>query len=446
MRVVSIGHPLRHASVDNHTIFNAPALLDYDAIVVDPGRVFDSIREAVESVGTHETHSGLPVANGETSTVTAGIAEALHRRRDEVVRSLGRGAVVAVFAHPQATLPEVSGFSGVDRYFFLPAPPGLGWDARLLRGGEGRECAVVDHGHPFAAVIDLLREDLLYRAYFDDRVEGFAAAAHVIARSPGGAPLAASFAVGGGTVVFLPAPREIGGDRALNLGGAIVAAMTELVGRSQAAPPPWVARVELPRLAALQATEEGARAERDAAQRALEQAEQASAELSVLRDVLWREGDLALLPPAVQCMLRLGFRESGEAHRLQCDEGDLWFEVAGSEAAVGMQPHYRLRERLDTVIAEQQRAPRGLVIANGHRLRAPDAREQQFTESLRVAAEATGYALLTAPQLFEAVRAALDGAGDELLAALRRRLLGVDGLVELDDLLASADGGEGQGG
>ena len=36
MRLLSIGHPLPDVNIDNHTIFNAPAAFDYDAIAIDP--------------------------------------------------------------------------------------------------------------------------------------------------------------------------------------------------------------------------------------------------------------------------------------------------------------------------------------------------------------------------------------------------------------------------
>ncbi len=436
VRVLSISHALRNPQVDNHTIFNAPTVFDYEAIVIDPGGVFATVREAIEGSKAHLTYSDVPVANGETTAVAAGVADVLRRRRDEFARALERGAVVAVFAYPQATLTEVSGFSGADRYFFLPAPPGLGWDATMLRGGEGRECAIVDHGHAFAPALDVLRTDLLYRAYFDDRAPGFAGAAHVIARSGGGAPVAASFAVGGGTVVFLPTPRTAAGDLSADLGGAIVEAMRSMLGRSQADPPAWLAGASLPGLAELQTAESEAHERRDSAQRELDEAERATSELSTVRDVLWREGDYALLPAVVRCLELLGFERAGEERMLRSPEGDLLLEIGASDSEVGMQPHYRLRERLDAVIAEEQRAPRGLVIANGDRLRPPASREQPFSESLRIAAEATGYALLTATELFTAASAALGETPDETLAALRRRLVTTDGLVEFDDLLA----------
>jgi hypothetical protein len=158
----------------------------------------------------------------------------------------------------------------------------------------------------------------------------------------------------------------------------------------------------------------------------------------VLRDVLWRGGDHGLRPAVLRCMTLLGFSESSGADGpvLRSSEGTLHLEVAASRETVDMTPHYRLRGRLDSVIAKERQAPRGLIVVNGDRLRAPDRREQQYEHSLRVAAEATSYALLTATELFAAARYALEGADDGALAAIRARIVETDGVVELADLIA----------
>ena len=450
MRVLSIGHPLPNPAVDNHSIFSAPTVFDYEAIMVDPGGVFDGIQAVIDASAEQFTHADVPVVNGETSAVATGIADVLRRRRDEFARALERGAVVALFTYPQATLTAVSGFSGCDRYFFLPAPPGMGWDAELLRGGEGTAAAVVDHAHPFAPVVDALRPELLYRAYFDDRAPGFAGAARVFARSAGGAPIGVQFAVGGGTVVFLPA-RKTGGSPPSALAGAVVEAMHELLGVEQAERPGWLARQELPGLVELEEEAATAGQRREAADSALEAAEQAVAELAQVRDVLWRGGEHGLLPAVLRCMTLLGFEEasddpSREPPVLRSPEGDLQLVVAASQGAVDMTPHYRLRQRLDAVIAQERRAARGVVVVNGERLSPPERREAQYEDSLRVAAESTRYALLTATELFAAARCALEGADEETLAAIRRRLVETDGPVELTDPVGEEHSGEQAGG
>ncbi|MEZ4501156.1 MAG: hypothetical protein R3C39_00820 [Dehalococcoidia bacterium] len=441
LRLLSIAHPLRNPLVDNHSIFNAPSLFDYEAISIDVGGVFDSIRQVVEGEVEHRTRSGLPIVNGESSAAATGLADLLKRRQDELQRALERGAVVTVFLHPQATLPQVSGFSGLDRYFLLPAPAGMSWDSRAVRGGEGTSAAVTDHGHPFAPVIDVLRGDLLYRAYLDDRAPGFAGHAHVIARSPGGGVVSAAFDVASGEVVFLPTPRTAGSNLSAALASAILDAMRGVLGDPRATPPAWIGGIEVAGLAEREQNAAEAREALERAQQALDAAEHARAELARVRDVLWVEGDSALMPAALRCLELLGFEPAGD-QRLQAPEGELYVEAHAIDGPVGMVPHYRLRSRIDAVIAEEGRAPRGLVVASGQRLVAPADRDEPFSSSLRVAAEATGYALITSTALFEAASAVLAGNLDtDAASTLRARLLGTDGLVDVGDLLGETPTG-----
>src|SRR5690606_17184004 len=102
-----------------------------------------------------------------------------------------------------------------------------------------------------------------------------------------------------------------------------------------------------------------------------------------------------------------------------------------------MTPHYRLRRRLDAEIAKRARPARGLVVANGRRQQKPQERSREVADALRVAAEATGYAVVTSRWLFVAAVAALEGAlTEEELTSVRRRLLETNGVVDFADLLA----------
>ncbi len=442
MRLLTIGYTLRDPRIDNHTIFNAPPILDYDAILVDPGRVLTWIRETAEATAEHKTNAGTPVVNGETTDVSAGLAELLHRRADEFARALERGAVVAVFLYPPAEVRQVSGYSGLDRYFFLPAPSGLGWDRTLIRGGEGNVAGIVDHGHAFAPAIDTLHRGLEYRAYFDDRAPGFAEHAHVIARSPGGAPVAAEFRVGAGRVVFLPWSRPPTGDRVAALGKTFVEVMAAALGDLEGAPPAWIAGFDVPGLVEREAEVARARDALERAQDALDEATANARDLGRVRDMLWAFGDHALGAAVARCLELIGFETArgtvpGEEYRVRDGQGDLLVEVWGSEEAVSMEPHYRLRSRIEAEIAGRRPVPRGLVVANGERLRAPAEREHPIADPLRVAAESLHYAVLPAPALFEAAMAALNGASTPVLASIRARLLSTDGVVDLGDLVGS---------
>jgi hypothetical protein len=442
MRLLSIGYPMPHPLIDNHTIFNAPTLFDYDAIIVDPSSMLSAIADAAEARGEHLTHSDLPVVDGETTAGSAGLAELLRRRRDEFARALDRGAIVIVFTHPQASYPGVSRFTGCDRYFWLPAPAGMGWDSSLLRGGEGTTAVIANHAHAFTPVIDSLGPDLLYRAYFDDRAHGFAAASQVFARSAGGAPIGVEFAVGSGVVVFLPARKGSGGKVGSMLAQAIVEAVQTRMGTDDAETPGWVAKHLVPGLAKREAETIAASDRLAAATAEVAEKEGTADELRRVRDVLWRGGEHSQLPAVQHCLELLGFSrwiDDGPA-RMTSIEGELHLEIAASRESVDMAPHYRLRARLDEVIERDRTAPRGLVVVNGERLKEPSLRQTPYDDALRVAAEATRYAIVTADELFSAAVSALGAADEAALAAMRTRLIETDGVATLRDLLPAAAG------
>ncbi len=434
MRVLSIGHPLPNPAVDNRTIFDAPTLFDYEAIIVDLEAVQESIREAALATAPHQTSAGVPVANGESIAGAAGLAELLSRRRDEMARALERGAVVAAYLHPTSLVTEVAGMSGLDRYFLLPAPAGMGWDAQTIRGGEGRTGAIVDHAHPFAPVVEATRRRLHYRAYLNDRAPGVAEHQRVFVRSAGGAPIGAQLPVLAGQLVLLPAIAAGSVQEAMPEAQAVVAAMREALGRvDDDRRPRWLDEQEVPGLAEREERVEEARAALERAQGAYDDARAAASELSPLREVLWRAGEQALMPAVLRCLELLGFgaREDGSGWLLTSPEGELLLESEASEREVGMAPHYRLRARADRLLEERARPARGLVVVSGHRLTEPGRREAQPGEALRVASESVGYALLAADELFAAASAALAGADAATLAGWRTRLVAADGPVAL---------------
>lgn len=443
MRILSLSHRLMNPSIDNHHIFNAPAVVDYEAIVVDVAELANTIRNAVLVKERYETYASLPVVNGEPIDGVAGIADTLRRRRDEFTRALERGAVVIVMAHPPAPISGVAGYQGLDNYFFLPAPTGLSWDRATIRGGEGTTCAIAEPDHPTADVIDTYRRDLIYRCYFDDRAPGFAGNARVIGRSEGGVPTAVEFAVLNGRVIFLPPPREAGARHLIQRESkALVTAFDDLLKRSDENAPRWLPNIEVPGLHDLDQERALRQAAVERAQAELATASGAVDDLSVLRDVLWRTGDHGLRPAALRCAEVLGFAidETRDGDPLLLDgDRQLHLVVAGSEEAVDMAPHYRLRARLDAIIERRAEVPRGLIVANGQRLTRPAERQRQIAPALRVAAESVGYAVVTATDLYDAATASLAGLSEETRAAIRTRLLNVDGIVTLDDLLRRHD-------
>jgi hypothetical protein len=436
VRLLSIGRPLPDRSIDNHSIFNAPAAFDYDCIVIDPDGVSTSIHELIDATNEHLTHADVPVVNALTGPGSPA-GEILQRRRDELVRALERGALVVVFTHPQTIITELIGFPGLDRYFFLPAPIGIRWDTALIRWGEGSNAAVVDHSNPFSRYVDEVHDDILYRAHFNESLPGFADVANVFSRSTGGAPIGVEFRVLAGKVVFLPAAHSRGGDPGRIQAAAILTAAHEMLNQPSGDPPTWVHNEVVPGLTELHSDLEEASATLERAETQRAATKQEASHLERVRDVLWTEGGHALLPAVIRCAELLGFstHENDGLFTLTSAEGRLELEVEGSIEAIGMAPHYRLRPRLDERIEKESSPARGLVVANGERLISPPERKEPIAETLRIAAEATSYGVLPAPELFSAARAVLEGLEDEVATTIRIRLFEQDGVTSLSDLL-----------
>ena len=443
MRLLSIGRPLRHRAADNHSITNAPALFDYDLIALDPAGILHQVGEVLDGSVAHHTATGLPVLNGSTTAGVLGLGELLRRRREELHRAVEHGAVVVIFTHPPAAEREVIGLPGFDRYFLIPAPSSLAWDASLLRWGEGTNGRLSDPTHPFARAFEAIRPTLRYRAYFDERATGFAGAARVFARSTGGAAIAVHFPMGAGHLVFLPTPAETGGDPAAAQASAILEAAQELLQRAaEAEPQGWSRQYVVPGLAEREAERAQAEAASQEAAERLGAARAAEAERRTLRNLVLGSGRHTLIPAIEQALRSLGFiprpddSDPGPVMRTG-DGARLYVEAEGDDGAVGMSPHYRLRARLDAVIEREGKAPRGLLVVNGHSRHDPATRAQQYSEPLRVAAESTRYAIVTGHELFAAACYALGSPEQVRLEQIRSRLIETDGVVSLADLLST---------
>ncbi len=442
MRVLSLSHRLQHPLVDNHTILNAPNIADYDAIVLDIRATAEVIRLAAQGEGSLFTHGDAPVVNGEGADGAAPLAALLDRRREEFARALERGAVVAVYLAPQSRITGVAEKQGLDRYAMLPAPMGIAWDGSTIRPSEGSRGAVVDHAHPFVRVYETYQSQLLYRAVIDDRAPGIGQHAHVFLRSVGGSAIGVDVRVSSGRLIFLPTPNNADTEWLPPLEGqAMVDAFADALALPDDEPPYWGKEMPVP---GLETQETRVRELTFAVEQATEERDMAgriAASLSRVRQVLWAGSESALTAAAGACATTIGFEVAkspdGEPIWLDVDRA-IEVVVASSDGAVGMAPpHYRLRQRLEAIMVSRVVAPRGVVVVNGQRLTRPDERSRDVGESLRVASEAVGYALITSQTLYRCALAALNGAPQERLEEIRARIASTNGLVNLDDLLSN---------
>ncbi len=437
MHVLSLGFPMPGPQVDNHTFANAPAFFDYDAMVVNPHALSQLIEEVVDASVEHATRSQERVLNAPTGPDAVALAGLLREREEQTARLLARGGLVVCFAYPNVVHDRVAGFSGCDRYFWLPAPPGLQYGEPFLRRGWGSEIIPTEHDHPFGPFVDRFRGKLAYHAYFADDARGFAGAGRVFARSAGGAAVGIELVVSQGRAVFLPPPARLPtGDARYGYSNALQDAIRHTLGlAARGKPPVWLRNYELPGLAERQSGLADARERLDEAREGLAAAEAGVDDLERYRRLLWQEGKYGLEQPVRDALALLGFRvlakDLDSPAEVEAEGGRrVLVETDASDGAVGMDGHHRLRRRLEDAIA-QGKPKRGLLIVNGYRSQEPAQREAQYDDPVRVAAESMRYCVATTTQLFHAVRAALSG-DEATAAAFRERLLTTEGVMRED--------------
>jgi hypothetical protein len=438
MRILSLGYPLPNPQVDNYSFASAPCFFDYDAVVADPEALSRLIEEVVDQTAEHATAESQPVVNGATGPLATGLAHLLLRRQTETARLLANGRCVVCLIRPDVVHHRVAGFSGCNRYFWLPAPPGLQYREPHLMPGSGQGALVTDHDHPFATYVENFRARLAYSAYFSEGIPGFAGFGRVFARSAGGAAIGVDLRVGAGRAVFIPYVRDFASADRHPVASSMVDCLRRLQGQPIEEPPPcWVGEYTLPGMADLEAASAAADEALESAQAKAVEAKARLVELDKYRRLLWQEGKFGLEAIARQALAALGYNLSDNLDEpcVLFNAGEqLLVEVEGSPAAVGMEAHYRLRRRLEEAIAAG-RPHKGLVLVNGYRLTAPESRETEYVDALRVAAESMRYCLLTTSQLFEVLRRHMEGDA-QIAQALWQRLMACEGAFDLADLPA----------
>ncbi len=436
MRILSLGCPIPNPLVDNYDWASAPAFYDYDAVIVDPGIAVSQLVLGIVDNGTaYTTHNDEPVLDGPTTDTSVGLADLLRQRRAEMQRFLAGGGLVVCMAYPDVPHPRVAGFTGCHRYYWLPAPPDRDYGPKYLLPAAGRHVSPSDYEHPFADYLDTMRDNVRYRATLAEGAEGLSETLKVIGRSPGGAAIAAEIETGGGRLIFLPAlPGNLTHSERSRIGENLIDAIRDtLLTDAEEGPPDWLEEFKLPGLVEAQRRLEQAEDRFDEAEQELTEARNEYLSAERYRRLLWQEGKYGLDLPVRDALELLGFRNAASvdepAYFLY--SGDpLLVEIEGSAGPVGMNPHYRLRERIEHRIAAGTNRGQGLIIVNGQRELPPAERTEQFEDALRVASESMRYCVLRATDLFDAVRQQIEGDFDK--AAFCRQIMETEGVLTLE--------------
>lgn len=443
MRLLVIGYPLPHPSIENYHPLTAPSFFDFDAMFIDPASFTSLAARLVSDGDAFEAFDGRPVVNAPSSASAVSAAELLRRRADETQRLLESGGTVVVMARPNAVQGGILGFEGCDRYSWLPAPAGVSWGPPILRAAEGKTVRIVAEDHAFAPILRDYRREVAYRAVFDERSPAFRQHGRVLATGGAGTAIAAEFQVAGGRVIFLPVfPNDIGSFRS-TLADRIVDAMRQLVDTTEpAAEAYWERSIAVPGLEQEEAELEAARADAETAEARLTAVRERVLQLKAHRRLITAAGP-GLVEATRDALTALGFAVSVDGNAVTIvGEGQTAFvECEGAREEVVEWPYVRLQRRIEEHLLAKGEAPKGVVIANGQRVKEPGQRTAAFTEPLRLACENYRFALLTGETLFTLLQRALGGADEAFLAGARRRILGASGLLTEDGALSEAEAG-----
>jgi len=438
LRILSIGYPLPNVAIDNYNALTAPSYNDYDGLLIDPASITRAAKDLAEEGTDYEAFDGRPILNAPTSASAVGAADQLRRRADETRRLLENGGLVVVFARPDAVQGGVLGFEGLDRYHWLPAPGGLSWGPPYLKPAEGKTVRIsgLDE-HPFTAVLREFRNDVGYRAMFDERQAEVRRTGRVLATGGAGIPIAVEFPVLGGRVLFIPMIAESPYADRSKLAQAIAEAFVRHSGSDYGADAPYWAKAQaLPGLEQMEAELEEADAAAIEAKSRLEAVHERHDTLARHRRLLWEDGQ-PFAGAVVEALRLLGFaveHTQGEPISLEHEGTKAFLEVESAREQCVEWPYIRLQRRLEDHLLKQGELLKGIVIANGFRGKNPDEREEELSAPLKAACENYRYSLLSTRTLFELVRRALGGADEATLLGLRRRIMQGAGLLTAETL------------
>jgi hypothetical protein len=429
MRVLVVGFPLPNPQFDNYNVLASPSWFDYDAVVVEPESISTIIEDVLNRREEYLTRADEPVLNRPTNPLAVGLGDMIKRRRAEAAALLANGGTIIVFARPEVVHEGVAGFPGCDRYAWLPAPAGVSYDSPFLLRADGNEIEIVDHGHPLAGFVETYRRWIAYRVRFDETQRGFSSYGEVFVRSRGGAAIGIDLKVGDGRVVFLPAFSSIAyGDQRFEMATALMEAVRRRTGeRAESVGPSWAASFALPGSQELEERERTAAQEVELAQARLDEVRSERDGLTKYRALLWQDGRHGLETIVRDAFHTLGFELEGDRDRPGwIADGAIraFFEVEAATDGVDERVFHRLQKRIEQDLIATREPKRGLLVVNGRRLTSPPERTDQFTETLKIAAETYRYGLLTTTVLFDLVTSVLASPADYVLrSVIRSRIL-----------------------
>jgi hypothetical protein len=406
------------------TIWAPVAISDFDAFVYDPHKFVADSKAGGQSTGNQSFRED------ENGTVRA----CLNKHSYEVAELLGvKGGVVIVLLRPSNHTFHARYYGAHGQvsdtfslYFLLDRLQNNPLSAALnaLAAGAGTSI-VLDQTKAQPGYLTGLRGHLKFETSVPtSRINE---SMEVLAVDSVGKAVAFSVRAGKGTVLFLPIPENVDGER---LGGILLETIRSKLSVSSIEKPSWVEQISVPGTQEFINRIEALKIEHEDVMRRL-QVEQSNAQtLLKHRELLFGTGKLVLEPAVRQAFGVLGFNVLGEdayAGEWDLDMTDpdgvrIIGEVEGPEGAVDIQKFRQLLNYM-TDEAIEGRDSKGLLIGNAFRNAPPDERAEAFTEHALRGASKHGVGLIATTELFKAVCAVLEQPDEEFKRSIRASIL-----------------------
>ncbi len=432
MRIISIGCPVPSPSVDNHSIANAPSIFDYDACVIDVQSVSEQIEGIAASTLDVKASDGRTISPGESGAFHFGLAELLQQRQMEFQLLLDRGGVLIVFAYANVRHPNVAAFPGLNRYSLIPGPAGDPFSWPTLRPADGKDIEAVIPQHAASGFLEELTGRLRYRAMFDLKSSSDGT---VIARSIGGAAVAAEFQVGPGKIITLPPADNLSTSQRKTFSNALLEMIERLVQEpEQQAAPVWVRRYDTPEAAAARDDLSAAQDDLKQAQRRVAEAESLVADSTRFQSMLWQSHNRAFQDVVQDAFRLLGYSVASPDGAIELRDGSevSVVELSSASSAISDRLYLTLQSRIEDQYLRRKSRPKGIIVGNGFRQTDPRIRREPFPKTLVNACETFGYAIIPVEALFELVTFASEAADEpEVLEEIRRSIAEASGVLEI---------------
>ena len=432
MRIISIGCPVPSPNVDNHSIANAPSIFDYDACIIDPQSVSEQIEGIAASTLDVKAPDGRAITQGESGAFHFGLAELLQQRQMELRQLLDRGGLLILFAYPNVRHPNVPSFPGLNRYSLIPGPDSDPFNWPTLRPADGKDLHPTIPQHAAGDFLEELSGRLRYRALFDFSTSSEAT---VIARSIGGAAVAAEFKVGPGRIVALPPADTLSTSQRKAFSTSLLEMIERLAQEpEQSAAPVWARRYDTPEASEARDELAAAQDELKQTQRRVTEAESLVVDTTRFQSMLWQSQNAAFQDVIQDAFRVLGYTVSAAESGMEIrDAADISVvELSSANNAISDRLYLTLQHRIEEQYLRRKSRPKGIIVGNGFRQTDPRIRREPFPRTLVDACETYGYAIIPVEALYELVTFATEASDEpEVLEEIRRSIAEASGVLEI---------------